>query len=128
MSVFVPRETVNRAGQVGERLEEAAAFERHAGENRRKAHDVGVVDGAGSLNQLVDAQQRVFERGAAAIHAGHTGGDEQALLDEGIPKSSAVDVLCRFGARQHRQSSLCTSSIAALAPSTRSLLIMRAAP
>ena len=52
---FAADEAVNSAGEVGERLQESAAFELLAVENRRKVHDFGVVIGANSLDEAVDS-------------------------------------------------------------------------
>ena len=85
----------------------------------------GWSSGAVRGDEPVDALEGVFELAAAAVDAGHAGRDQQAVTQQ-LVAELAVDADRRFG-RGTRQSSLCTSSIAALAESTRSLLIMSAA-
>ena len=120
-------EAVNGAGQVRKRREVAALFEVRPVEDRRKAHDLWPIAGADRGDQAIDTLERVLELALRPYTPGTPVAIRRPWRSSVVTERSRRDADGRC-VRRPSHSSLCTSSIAALAARTRSLLIMSAAP
>ena len=116
---LIALERVNEPDQLRERLQVAAALQIGARQERWEPNHLGSVSLTGSRDERIESLQHAIEFGTEAVDSARAGRNQQPVPDECIP----IRYDRGEGRVVNHQSSRCTSSIDALAPSTRSLLI-----